>query len=466
MKTSVERVDETTVKLSVTVEAERVTEAIDAAAGRLASEVRVPGFRPGRVPRRVLESRLGKEAISQEAARDALPRFYAEALEAEELAAVGQPDLDLDTFEDGSEAVFTATVEVRPDITVPDYTDLQIPHPDWELTEEELTAQLDALRERFSSLETVDRPVRAGDHVLVSISGQRDGQALAEVAADDALYEVNDPEESDSELDRQLLGAQPGAILKFDDTLGPDYGELEGVEVAFTAIVKEVKAKILPDLDDDFAADASEFDTIEELRTEVRDYLAKQKLEQARQSLRGRIVEAVCERVEVPLPSSMVQNELRMRLDQLTQQAEQYGMTFEQFVQAAGLGSEEALARFEEEAKQTVKAQLVVDAVAGEADVEVTREDLRVEVSRHIANMGRDAGEMAQAMQQPEHVNALFNDVRRRKAIDHLVERVEVLSAPPEDVGTEAGEGQATDDAEEAADAGTDAETETDATGE
>ena len=442
MKTNVERIDDTTVKLSVTVEPERVTEAIDAAAARLASEARIPGFRPGRVPKRVLESRIGKDAIAQEAARDALPRFYGEAAQSEGLAVVGQPEFDLDTFEDGQQGQFSATVEVRPEVSVPEYADLQVPHPDWELTDEEVDEQLDALRERFATVETVQRPAQAGDHVLVSLSGQHEGEPVPEVAADDTLYEVGDPEETDSELDRNLLGAKPGAILKFTDTLGPDYGERAGQQVAFTAIVKEVKAKRLPDLDDDFAADASEFDTLDELRTELRAALAREKLEHARQELRGRVVEAVCERVEVPLPPSMIQAELRYRLDRVAAQAESYGMNMEQFLAAAGVNTEELLARFEKEAEQAVKAQLLLDAIGQDAGIELAREDMQVEVARQAARLGRDQGELAELMSQPEHVGALVSDAFRRKTIDHLLSQVQVLSAPPADAGEPAAAGE------------------------
>lgn len=433
MKTSVERVDDTTIKLSVTVDSARVTEAIDAAAQRLASEVKVPGFRPGRAPRKVLESRLGKDTIAQEALRDALPAFYSEAAQAEELDAVGPPDFDLDTFEDGKDAVFSATVEVRPEFELPDYADLQVPHPEWELTEEDLQEQLDGLRERFATLETVQRPAQAGDHVLLSMSGQHAGQPVPEVAADDTLHEVGDPEETDSELDRNLLGASPGAILKFSDTLGPDYGDRAGQEVELTAIVKEIKARRLPDLDDEFAADASEFDTMDELRDELREHLAKEKRQQAEIALRGRVVQAVTELVELPLPPSMVQEELRFRIDRVNQQAEQYGMTYEQFLQAAGVSNEELLARFEEEAQEAVKAQLVIDAVGRDAGIEVKRDDLRGEVAAQAMRLGRDPNELAEFMSHPDRVSALVTDAFRRRAIDHMVASVQVLSAPPEE---------------------------------
>ncbi len=436
MKTTVERVDDTTVKLSVTVEADRVTQVIDEAARRLAADVKVPGFRPGRVPRRVLESRLGTATVLQEAARAALPAFYAEAAEAEALDVVGPPRFDVETFEDGRDAEFAATVEVRPEIDLPDYGALQVAHPEWEVTDEEVAAQLAELQERFAELEAVERPAAPGDYAVVTITGERDGEPVDEVAVDHLLYQVPvEPDaEAASELDRRLVGAEAGTTLSFSDTLGPDYGaELAGAEVDFTVVVSEVKVKRLPELDDDFALTASEFDTIDELRDDLRAQLRERKLAYARAALRGRVVEAVCDLVDVALPQSLVDEEQRFRLNRLGHEAGQYGLSLEDYFAAAGTTAEAALADLAEQARHTVKAQLVVDAVGREAGVAVTNDDLAAEIARQAARLGRPVEELAEFMTHPDRIGALFSDAFRRKAIDHLVAAVQVLSAPPDD---------------------------------
>jgi trigger factor len=433
--TSVERVDETTVKLTITVEPKRVAAAVDTAAQGLAGQVKVPGFRPGRVPRRVLESRLGKETLLAEAAREALPTFYGEAVEAESLPVVSAPELDVDTFTEEDGAVFTATVEVRPEVEVPEFGELQVPHPDWELTDEEVDEQLDMLRERFAELETVDRPAEVGDYAVLSISGVRDGERLEEASGEDLLYTVSDAGESDSELDRNVLGAKAGDTLTFTDTLGEDYGEeLAGTEVDFTVEVKEVKSKALPPLDDDFAVTATEFDTADELVAELRRQMAEHKLGSARSELRGKVVEAVSELVEGPLPKSMVSEEVQFRLQRLQRQAEQYGLTLDQYVQMAGTSPEELYANLEEEAGKTVKAQLVIDAIGQSRDIQVDREDLGEEISRQAARLDRDPQELAQFMTHPDRITALVSDAFRRKTIDSIVADVQVLSGPPAEV--------------------------------
>jgi trigger factor len=425
VKTTIERVDDTTVKLSVTVEAERVDAAIDEAARELASQVKIPGFRPGRAPRRVLESRLGKGALLEEAARDALPQFYSEAVETEDLAVVGPPSFDVETFTDGQDAEFTATVEVRPEFEVPDYRGLEVQHPDWEAGDEEVDAQIDALRDRFAEVRTVTRPARIGDLVTVTVNASRHTQRVEEAGAEDTLHEVADPDSGGSALDRELIGATAGAILRYRDEFG-------GEELSYTAIVKQVQEKVLPDLDDDFAITASEFDTIDELRADVRANLARQKRAFAAQELRGKVVEAVADLVEVALPPTMVQAENRFRLERILQQAEAYGMTGDQYLAAAG--GEEFLTELEADSRSTVKAQLVVDRIGRELGVQVTQEDLGEEIARQAVRLRRPPEELARFMTDtPERVAALVSDAFRRKTIDAIMAAVQVVGGPPEE---------------------------------
>lgn len=431
VETIVEHVDDTTVKLTVTVEAERVRKAIDQAARALSSTMRVPGFRPGRVPRKVLESRVGKDTVVKEAVRDSLPSFYAEAVEAAHLPVVGTPSFDVSTFEDGKDAEFTATVEVRPTIEVPDYAGLQVAHPDWEVTDEELRSELDTMRERFAELETVRRPADRGDFVLVTVTGRRGDEVVEQASGEDILYEVGSGDRG-AAMDAALLGKEAGAIVKFHDTLGPHYPEeLRGQDLSFTAIVKEVKRKQLPELDDDFAITASEFDTIAELTAELCAQLGERKRRHAAAELRSSVVDAVVNLVDVPLPDAMVDEELRLGLTRMQAQAEAHGVTVADLAAANGTTLEELVERLGEDARRTVKAQLVLDAVGREAKLVVNQGDLVAEVSRHAHRLGRPMKEVAEFMLHPDRISVLYTDAFRRKAIDHLVASVQVLGGPP-----------------------------------
>jgi trigger factor len=425
--TRVERVDDTTVKLAVTVERPRVKQALDEAARHLAEEVKIPGFRKGKAPRKVLESRLGKGAVVQHAVQDALPQFYAEAVREQDLEPVGQPEFEVDTFEEGVEASFTATVEVRPEFESPAVDGVLVEHPEWEVTDDEVEAELDQLRERFAEAETVARPIRVGDLAVLTISGTYHGQPVDDASMDDQLYQVGDPEETGQKLDRELLGTSAGGIVKFTDMFdGEDDRELN-----FTVIVKDVKTLKLPDADDDFAITASEFDTIEELRADLRGQLAAAKLDLARSALRGRAIETVSELVDVPLPRTLVDQEVQFQLARLARDAERRQIPFDRYLQAAGTTFEELQEQLRENARKTVRAQLVVDRIGRDAGIEVTNEDLTREVTEEAARLNLPPQELAQFMSEPERLGVLVTDAFRRKTIDHILERVEIVDAPP-----------------------------------
>ena len=411
-----------------------MSSALDQAVTRLSQSVKVPGFRPGKkVPLKVLEGRLGKGAVREEAIREAFPGFYSQALSEHEISPVGPPEFDVDAFEPGAEGAFTATVDVRPEFEVPEFEGMTITHPEWELTDEELHANLDQVRERFAEVETVERPAQKGDFVTVTISGKKaDGTEVEEASAEDMLYQVPE-EDTDSELDTQLVGASAGDVLEFTDVLGPDYPDgLAGQEISFTAIVKEVKVKTLPELDDEFALTASEFDTIDELMDDLRTQAGAEKRQMAVANLRGAVIEAIAELVEIPLPESLVEEEQRFRLNRLAHQAQHAGLSMDQFLSIAGGDDPQALMdQIREESENTVKAQLVVDEIGQKVGITVEREDLGQEVARQAMRMGRDPNEIAEMMLHPDRIGALYADAYRRKTIDHVLEHVEITDAPP-----------------------------------
>jgi trigger factor len=248
------------------------------------------------------------------------------------------------------------------------------------------------------------------------------------------LYRIPE-EDTDSELDRQLVGAAAGDVLTFTDVLGNDYPDgLAGQELDFTAIVKEVKVQTLPELDDDFALTASEFDHIDELIADLREQIGREKRQMARANLRGKVVEAVAELVDIPLPAALVEEEQRFRLNRLAHQAEHNGMSLDQFLALAGGDDiEQLLEQIKDEAAQTVKAQLVVDEIGQQAGIQVEQEDLGKEIGRQAMRLGRDPNEIAQLMLQPDRIGALYADAYRRKAIDHLMAAVEITNAPPDE---------------------------------
>lgn len=433
MKTSHERLDDTKVKLTVEVEPERVKRAFDEAARHLAQGVQLKGFRKGKVPRKVLEAHVGKGAIAQHAMEDHLSAFYAEALETEELRPVAPPEIDLKEFSEEEGATFEATLEIRPEIELPPYEGIDVTFPEWEVTEDEVRAQLDQLRDRFAELEEVDRPAAIGDYVTIDLTVAKDGEPIEDATAEDALYEVGSGGVT-PELDEQLPGAVAGQTCTYTDTLPEGYPEHGGEEVEFTVVVKDVRAKQLPELDDDFAATASEFDTFAELEDDIRRNLGRRKLGNARAELRSRILEAYLALVDVPLPEAMVESEIEARIGQVERQAERYGIDAGQLLEMQGTDMDTYRAHAEEQAQTTVKAQLVLEALASEVGVEVEPGDIEVEIQRHAMNQGVEPGVIARAINEQGSVGVLVGDVVRRKALDTLVAAAEVVDEPSDEV--------------------------------
>ncbi len=468
MKTSLERLEPTKVKLTVEVEPERVSEAFDAAAREIAQQVQIPGFRKGKVPRKLLEQKIGKGALAQQAMESALNTYYAEAVDTEGLRVVAPPEVDVEHFDEDEGCAFEATVEVRPEIDLPDHRGIDVTFPEWDVTEEEVREQLDQLRDRFAELEEVDRPAAIGDYVTIDLEVEKDGEPIDEATVEDALYEVGSGGVT-PQLDDELQGAVAGEVLTYDDELPEQYPVHGGEEVTFTVTVKDVRAKELPDLDDDFAMSASEFDTIGELEDDIRSNLARRKLDSARQHLRGRILEAYLALVDVPLPEAMVEAERDARLEQLERQAERYGLELEEMLEMQDTDLEQVSADVSKQATSGVKAQLVLEALAEELGVEIEQEDLSDEIHRHARERGVEPQQLAQAISEQGSLGVLVGDVIRRRTLDALVEAADVTGGPtdeelaelglgpPVDEATGTGEGDV-DDAREGADGGDDAD--------
>ena len=448
MKTSVETVDPTKVKLTVEVEPKRVKQAFDRAARELAKQVNLPGFRPGKAPRRLLEQRLGTGAIAQVAMEDALTDYYVEALRAEEIDAVAQPEVDVENFDETQGCTFVATVEVRPTFDPPDHTGISVTFPEWDVPDEDVEAQLESMRERFAEVDEVERPAEKGDLITIDLRVELDGEPLEDATVEDALYEVGS-EGVTPKLDDEAVGKQAGDEFSYEDELPEGYPEHGGKTATFHVTVRDVREKTLPELDDDFATTASGFDTIDELRDDVRTSLLRRKIVQAQHELRGRILEAYLERVEVPLPGSMVEAEKDQRMHRLEHQAEQYGVAVEQLLEAEETTREEFEETAADEARETVKAQLVLDALANQLEVSLEPSDIDEEIVRHAEANDVPAREIARIVQEQGTLPALIGDIMRRKTIDTIVAAAEVDGGPSEEQLIELGLQEDPDEAEE-----------------
>ena len=305
METTVETTDPHTVKLTIEVPEEEVDKDLDRTYRSIANQIKIPGFRKGKVPKQIIDTQIGRDAILEEFVHSKVPTYFRQAVTDEDLAPITDPEIDVQQLEPGKPFIFSATVEVRPRLSFEesDYTGIRVTKPSIEVAESEIDDWIERLRERFSELEPVGRPVQQGDFVTADLTVMKGGETVEQASREDYLYFVGSGEVGEK-LDVELVGAKPGAILKVSDALPERFGEeLGGAEVEITVLVKDVKTRRLPEVDDDLAKTASEFDTIEQLRDDLRERLTEVKEREATAALRDLALQAMVEGIDVDLGS-------------------------------------------------------------------------------------------------------------------------------------------------------------------
>jgi trigger factor len=420
MRSSVEPLEGNKVKVSVEVDEAEFDKAIDAAFRKIARQTRIPGFRPGKAPRRILEARLGADVAREEAIRDALPDYYIKALEEQDVDAIAAPEIEITSGQDAGPVQFEAVVEIRPQVSVAGYQGLRVTVPSPEVADEEVDRQLDRLREQFGELKTVSRPARDGDHVLIDLSGYRHSEQIEGLTADDFLYELGSGSVV-PELDEQLRGTKAGDILKFT---APVPGQDE--DVGFQVLVKEVKEKLLPDVTDEWASDASEFDTVDALRDDIRTRVGAVKKMQAQLSVRNEVVDALVELVAEEIPEPLVNEELQRRLHELSHRLSAQGADLAQYLQATGRSAEEFQSDLREAAISAVKADLALRAVADAEGLEASDEELDAEIERIAQAAGQKPAAVRKQLDRNDQLPAVRSDIRKGKALAWLTEHVEI----------------------------------------
>lgn len=425
MKTTVEPLEGNKVRLSVEVDETELEPAIDAAFRRIAREVRLPGFRPGKAPRKVLERKLGPLVGREEALREALPEYYARAVRDNDVDVIASPEIDITSGEESGPVSFDAVVEVRPQVTVAGYASLRVEIPAPRPTDADVEAQLERLRDQYAELETVDRPAADGDRVLIDIEGSRDGEPIEGLSATGYLYEVGSGAVA-AELDEALRGASAGDELAIDADEagheGHDHGPLH-LEVTLT----EVRAKILPDLTDEWAAEASEFATVDELRADLRERLTRTRAVQAQMALREKTAEALAELVDIEPPEAMVSSEMQQRLQDLALRLQAQGMALEQYLAMTGRPQDAFVAELREMATQAVRVDLALRGVVAAEGLEATDAELDQELAELSERVGEPVDRVRAQLAEHGQLTEVSADICKRKALDWLVEQVEIV---------------------------------------
>ncbi|EWT00458.1 trigger factor [Intrasporangium oryzae NRRL B-24470] len=406
MKSALETLSPTRVKMTVEVPFEELKPSLDAAIKHIGEHIQVPGFRKGKIPARIIEQRVGRAAVLEEAVNNALPTFYGQALEENAVRPLGQPEItDLTVpAADGEDFVFVAEVDKRPEIELPDFSDIELTVDEAKVDDSDVEERLDALRARFGTLKGVERAVQDGDFVSIDLSAEIDGEDIDEVTG--VSYEVGSKNMLDG-LDEALVGMTAGETKTFAAPLAG--GDREGQEATCTVTVGSVKERELPELDDEFAQLASEFDTLDELKA---DLVAKAEVDAKFAqgvAARDKLLEALLERVEVAIPESIVEAEVHSHLEG-----------------EGRLEDDEHRAEVDESTRKGLKTQLLLDAIAEKEEVQVQQQELIEFLVMSSQQYGMDPNSFAQTLDQEGQIPAMVAEVARRNALATVLEKVSV----------------------------------------
>ncbi|GAA2040449.1 MULTISPECIES: trigger factor [Streptomyces] len=432
MKSAVETLNPTRVRLTVEVPFEELKPSLDAAYRKINQQVTVPGFRKGKIPARIIDQRFGRGAVLEEAVNDALPKFYSEAVSEGELNPLGQPEVDITELKDNELLTFTAEVDVRPEITIPDYTGIEVTVEAAEVTDEDVTEAVDQLRERFASTSVVERAAAEGDVVKLDLEAKVDGEVLEDGVAEGVDYTIGSGQLLDG-IDEAVTGLEADGTATFTSTLKG--GSAAGREAEVTVKVISVSARELPELDDEFAQLASEFDTLEELRADSRRRLADQKKYQQATEAQEKVLDALLELVEVPMPEKLLQDEVETRKHNLEHhQLGQLGMDLDAYLKLQDKTTEEFEAELKEQAEKGIRTQFVLDQIAKTENLTVSQEELTEHLVRRAQSSGMSPDQFAQAVVEGGQVPMLVGEVSRGKALATVVEAVKVTDTNGEPV--------------------------------
>lgn len=434
MKSTVEQLSPTRVRINVEVPFAELAPDIDTAFKQMAKQIRMPGFRPGKVPVKLLESRVDKQVMFDQVVEDAVPGRYTEAVTTSEVKPIGQPEIEVTKKEYGEDLTFTAEVDVRPEIVLPDLSALKITVDPIEVTDEEVDAELQNLRARFGTLTGVERGAEDGDFVSIDLSATIDGEDVAEAKTEGLSHEIGSGQLIEG-LDDAIKGLKADETKVFTTKLVA--GEHANEDADVTVKVNSVKVRELPEPDDEFAQLASEFDTIDELKESLVEQVKRVKRIGQAEQIRDKALEVLLEQVEVPLPENVVQAQVDDTLHNAIHGLEHDESKFEEALKEQGSSREEFDTDNRTNAERAVKTQLLMDKIADDLDIQVGQNDLTERLVLMSRQYGLEPQQLLQVLQQNNQLPAMFADVRRGLTIAAIVHGAAVTDTAGDEIDTE-----------------------------
>ena len=433
MKSNVEQLSPTRVRIEVQVPFTELEPDFQRAYKELAKQVRLPGFRPGKAPAKLLEARFGREAMLEQVVNEALPSRYGQAVAESEVHPLGQPDIEVTKKEYGQDLAFTAEVDVRPKIALPDLSELTVSVDPVGVSDDDVDAELESLRARFGTLTGVDRPVADGDFVSIDLSATVDGEDVPNAAAQGLSHEVGSGRLI-AGLDDALVGLSVDESKEFTAKLAT--GEHAGHDAQVTVTVKSIKERELPEPDDEFAQLASEFDTIDELRSNLRDQVGQVKRAQQAEKIRDATMDTLVEQVDVPLPEAIVQAQFDTAIHNALHSFNHDEAKFNEVLAEQGKTREEFETETRSAAESDVKRQLLLDALADDLEVKVGQDDLTERLVMTSRQYGIEPQQLFAYLQENNQLPAMLADVRRGLTIAAVVQAATVTDTDGNSIDT------------------------------
>jgi len=428
MQTSLEPLEGNKVRLLVTISEEEFEKSIDLAYSRFAQQMRIPGFRPGKAPRRLIEQSIPVSEARAQAIKDSLADYYVDAVGEHVIDVIAAPTIDITSGEESGDIVFTAEVEVRPEVRLTGYDELIVVLDIETATPERIEEQIDSMRQRFATLEDTEDALTIGGFARLDIAATIDGEAVPALSAQDFVYEVGSGILVD-ELDEAVRGSRPGAELSFSSTLTDRFGDREGQVALFTGSVKAAQVKVLPELTDEWADENTESATVDALRTDMAlriDLVAKM---QAQMSLRDRVLEELVSIVPIEAPLPLVEREMERRLHDLAHRLEQQGMTIPMYLEAIGQSQEIFVAEVREGSTKAVLVDLGLRSIIAAEEFEASEEEFEAEIERILEQVKGSPKKARRQLEQQGVFEAVRFDIERGKALQFLVDNAKVVDA-------------------------------------
>lgn len=422
MSVQVEKLEKSMAKLTITVEAAKFDAAVDSAYQKNKGKIALPGFRKGKAPRAMIEKMYGTGVFFEDAANELIPEAYETAAKESELEIVAQPEIEVTQMDKGTDFIFTATVAIKPEVTLGDYKGIEVEKKEAEVSEEEITAEIDKAREANSRLITIeDRATEDGDTVIIDFDGYVDGKQFEGGYAEDYTLVLGSHSFIDN-FEDQLVGKNLGEDVEVNVTFPEEYhvDELKGKPALFKVKIKEIQKKELPELDDDFAQDVSDFDTLDEYKADVEKKILENKENQIKREQEDQIIEKIIENAQMEIPQQMIAAQIRQMTQEFAQRLQSQGLSLEQYMQFTGLTPQKMMEDLEPQALKRIQSRLVLEAVVAAENIEASDEEIDKELE-NMASMYQMEIDKLKELIGDDEKKQIGMDLAVQKAVEFVV---------------------------------------------